>query len=47
MEREEKADMGMMELKVGGNNGAENGHVEKGRDTRRTACGHATEQTPM
>jgi hypothetical protein len=40
--------MGMLELRVGGsNNGAENGHVEKGRDTRRTTCGHAMEQTPM
>ena len=38
--------MGVSGLWVGGNNGVEEGHVEKGRGTRRTACGHATEQTP-
>jgi hypothetical protein len=35
--------MGMSKLSLGGNNSAQKGHVEKGRGTGRTACGHATE----
>jgi hypothetical protein len=35
--------MGMSQLAVGGNNGVQEGHVEKGRGTGRTACGHATD----
>jgi hypothetical protein len=32
--------MGMSQLAVGDNNGVQEGHVEKGRGTGRTACGH-------
>lgn len=42
-ENEEKADMGMLELWVGSNNGVQDGHVDKGRGRLCTACGHATE----
>jgi hypothetical protein len=42
-ENEEKADMGILELWVGSNNGVQEGHVDKGRGTLCTACGHATE----
>jgi hypothetical protein len=40
---EEKADVGMLELWVGGNNGVQEGHVDKGRGTPCKACGQVTE----
>jgi hypothetical protein len=42
-EDEEKADMGTLEFWMGGNNGVQEGHVDKGRGTLCTTCGHATE----
>ena len=35
--------MGVLELSVGSNNSVQEGHVDKGRGTLCTTCGHATE----